>query len=123
MKNDTVRVVTESRAGETMELQVHDGAAIMEACDAAGAPIQFCCRSASCGTCRVEVLRGGDQLVPAGPDELLLLAVFDADPTRVRLACQLHVRAGDHGEARPGACELEREARAQGLVHVRALED
>lgn len=120
MSNNTVRVVAESRAGESMELQVLDGGAVMDACDAAGAPIQFCCRSASCGTCRVEVLRGGDQLLPAGPDELLLLAVFDADPSRVRLACQLRVRAV---QARPHACERELEAREQELVHVRALED
>jgi 2Fe-2S ferredoxin len=112
-------VVTESRAGASMKLHVQHGAAVMDACDAAGAPIQFCCRSASCGTCRVEVLRGGDQLVPAGPDELLMLAVFDADPARVRLVCQLRVRNEDHVD--------EVDARAQAhectTIHVRALED
>jgi 2Fe-2S ferredoxin len=97
--------VAESHAGESVELTLHDGDSVMDACDREGAPIPFCCRSASCGTCQIEVLRGAEQLLPAAADELLMLAVLDADPARFRLACQLRVRAGDQ------------------LVHLRALDD
>ena len=85
-------IVAEAASGEQLSMPVKDGARVVEACDAHDAPIPFCCRSAACGTCRVEVLEGADRLEPAERDELELLQVFDADPSRVRLACQLRLR-------------------------------
>jgi ferredoxin len=33
---------------------------LVDICDSSGAPVAFSCRSASCGTCRVDVLEGLD---------------------------------------------------------------
>lgn len=64
---------------------------LVDVCDEARAPVAFSCRSASCGTCRVEVLGGAELLEPAGPDEKDVLEVFRA-PANVRLACQARVK-------------------------------
>ena len=66
---------------------------LLDACDDAGAPIAFSCRSANCGTCLVAVLAGVDRLVPAGPDERETLAFVGA-PSDQRLACQVVLRPG-----------------------------
>jgi ferredoxin len=60
---------------------------LLDACDQAHAPVAFSCRSAACGTCRVEVVSGGELLEPAGSDEIEVLAAFEAPPSH-RLACQ-----------------------------------
>jgi ferredoxin len=70
-----------------------DGGRLIDACDDARAPVAFSCRSASCGTCRVEVLAGAELLDLPGPDELEVLAIFAAAPAE-RLACQAIVRPG-----------------------------
>jgi ferredoxin len=54
------------------------------------ADVPFSCRSATCGTCRVEVTEGADALEPADSDEREVLALF-GDPPEVRLCCQLRV--------------------------------
>jgi ferredoxin len=66
---------------------------LLDACDEARAPVAFSCRSANCGTCRVEVLAGADLLEPARADEAEVLALTLALPAE-RLACQIVVRAG-----------------------------
>ena len=50
--------------------------------------VPFSCRSASCGTCRVEVLGGADALSVAEEDELEVIEIFGDEPG-VRLCCQL----------------------------------
>jgi ferredoxin len=85
--------VLRSAHGPAVTLVV-DGGRLLDACDDARAPVAFSCRSASCGTCRVEVLAGADLLEPPGPDELEVLAIFAASPAE-RLACQAIVRPGD----------------------------
>lgn len=84
--------VLQSQHGPAVTLTV-EGGRLLDACDDARAPIAFSCRSASCGTCRVDVLIGADLLEPAGPDELEVLAIFAAAPTE-RLACQALIRPG-----------------------------
>ena len=54
------------------------------------ADVPFSCRSASCGTCRVEVLAGAEALLPADEDELEVLRIFD-DGEGIRLCCQLEL--------------------------------
>ena len=66
---------------------------LIDVCDDARAPVAFSCRSASCGTCRVEVLAGADLLEPPGPDELETLRLLGA-PLGERLACQATARPG-----------------------------
>jgi len=79
--------------GPAVAVDLPDGGALVDVCDDAHAPVPFSCRSASCGTCRVEVLAGAALLEPPKRDELEVLDIFTAAPTH-RLACQAVVRAG-----------------------------
>ena len=78
-----------------LEVASPGGARLVDLCDEKSAGVPFSCRSASCGTCRVEVLEGADLLEPAEDDELDVLDIFGDDPTRCRLACQIRIRPGD----------------------------
>jgi ferredoxin len=71
-----------------------DGGALIDLCDENSAPVSFSCRSASCGTCRVELLEGADLLEPPKPPEIEVLDLFGDEPGKVRLACQARVKAG-----------------------------
>lgn len=53
--------------------------------------VQYSCRAATCGTCRVEVLEGGEALSEPEADELDVLEIFGDDPKRVRLCCQVRL--------------------------------
>ena len=90
----TVAVIAESNAGRRVAIDAPEGAALIDLCDVHAAPIPFSCRSASCGTCRIHVLQGADELLPPAQDELELLDVFDHKPPHVRLACQAVLRPG-----------------------------
>ena len=90
----TAKVMTESSAGRVVEIDAPEGAALIDLCDAHEAPIPLSCRSASCGTCRIHVLEGADDLLPPGEDELDLLDVFNLKPPHVRLACQARLAPG-----------------------------
>jgi ferredoxin len=92
--NSIVKVITESSTGRAVEIDAPEGAALVDLCDAHEAPIPFSCRSASCGTCRIHVLEGADDLLPPAEDELDLLDVFNLKPPHVRLACQARLRPG-----------------------------
>src|SRR5262249_49614341 len=62
---------------------------LIDVCDEAHAPVEFSCRSANCGTCRVEVLAGAGLLEPPGEEELRVLASPTPRPVEAqRLACQ-----------------------------------
>lgn len=52
--------------------------------------VPYSCRSANCGTCRVEVQQGLEAFAEADDDELGILDVFGSQP-KVRLACQLKI--------------------------------
>jgi 2Fe-2S ferredoxin len=88
------QIIAESHDGLRSEMFVEQGSAVIDACDQHAAPIPFCCRSAACGTCRVDVLEGSEHLVPPAQDELELLRAFAADPAHTRLACQLRLQPG-----------------------------
>jgi ferredoxin len=94
-------------AAPAVEACVPEGGALVDVCDDTLAPVPFSCKSANCGTCRVEVLEGADELLPPNDDELEVLHLFGA-PRGVRLACQakmkpglarLHVRVLSRGSA------------------------
>jgi ferredoxin len=73
---------------------VPEGGRVLDICDdhpKAGIP--FSCRGANCGTCRVEVLEGDAFCAPASIDERDLLSRLGNRP-RMRLGCQLEIRAG-----------------------------
>lgn len=79
--------------GPAAMADIEAGGPLIDVCDQARAPVLFSCRSASCGTCRVDVLEGADLLAPPGRDELDVLEIF-ASPRTHRLACQAVARPG-----------------------------
>ena len=83
--------ITENELGPAVTLEAEGP--IVDVCDDAHAPVLFSCRSASCGTCRVEVLVGAELLDPAGEDEREVLRIFAAGAGE-RLACQAVARPG-----------------------------
>ncbi len=99
------RIVFESAHFPAVEAEAPDGARLVDVCDDRNAPVPFSCRSASCGTCRIDVLEGTDLLDPPGDEELDILDIFGDEPGPRRLACQVRVHAG------------------AGLLRVRAAND
>ncbi|HET9627123.1 MAG TPA: 2Fe-2S iron-sulfur cluster-binding protein [Kofleriaceae bacterium] len=93
-----MKVILESSTGRTLEVDAAPGAKLEHLVDDHNGPIPFSCRSASCGTCRIHVLEGADQLVPAAQDEIDLLDVYDHVPPLIRLTCQ--------GRLAPGATRI-----------------
>jgi 2Fe-2S ferredoxin len=90
------KVVIESLEGpsKTVTIDATKGGALVDLCDENPTPVPFSCRSASCGTCRIDVLEGSDQLLPPKDEELDILDVFGDDPKKRRLACQAEMRPG-----------------------------
>lgn len=70
-----------------------DGGELVDLCDLHFAPIPFSCRSASCGTCTIDVIEGADLLEPPNPAERELLELLNLR-SRSRLACQTRVKCG-----------------------------
>jgi ferredoxin len=87
-------VVFESPDSPPLEVSAPDGAGLMDLCDDFRATVPFSCRTASCGTCRIEVLEGADALEPAEDEELDVLDVFGDKPPDRRLCCQARLRVG-----------------------------
>ena len=79
--------------GPDRRVDVAEGGRLVDICDGAEAPVPFSCRSATCGTCRVEVYQGDELLEPAEGPEAELLGLL-GDPPTFRLACQARVRPG-----------------------------
>jgi ferredoxin len=77
-----------------VEADAPAGTRLVDLCDERNAPVPFSCRSASCGTCRIDVLEGAELLEPPRDEELDVLDIFGDDPARRRLACQAQVRPG-----------------------------
>src|SRR5690606_5622018 len=71
------------------EAEAHPGDRFVDITDEhPKADVPYSCRSASCGTCRVEVVKGLEAMAEAEDDKLEVLYQFGDEP-RVRLACQL----------------------------------
>jgi len=75
-----------------MVLEAPQGGALVDLCDKNAAPVPFSCRSASCATCRIEVLEGAALFEEAEDEELAILDVFGAGPSEQRLACQAKLK-------------------------------
>lgn len=82
-----------SVAGSAKEALAPEGGPLLDICDEVLAPIPFSCRSASCATCHIEVLAGGDLLEPPEEAEQDLLDVVGG-PEGSRLACQAIIKGG-----------------------------
>ncbi|MGB8225143.1 MAG: 2Fe-2S iron-sulfur cluster-binding protein [Polyangiales bacterium] len=71
------------------EVDAQPGEAIMDITDMhPAAEVPYSCRAATCGTCRVQVLEGGDALSTPDTYELEVLEIFGDTPDKVRLSCQ-----------------------------------
>jgi ferredoxin len=79
--------------GRKKQVEAPAGGELVDICDDCLAPIPFSCRSASCGTCHVQVLEGAELLEPPSAEEAELLSVLGGKGV-LRLACQARVRAG-----------------------------
>jgi ferredoxin len=78
------------------EVDAEPGEAIMDITDAnPAAEVPYSCRAATCGTCRVEVVEGGNALSTADEFELEVLDIFGDTPDKVRLCCQAKLIGGD----------------------------
>ena len=76
--------------GPDNRVEVTEGERLVDVCDRVQAPVPFSCRSATCGTCRVEVYEGVELLEPREGPEAELLGLL-GDPPTYRLACQAKV--------------------------------
>ena len=80
--------------GPDCRVEAADGERLVDLCDRAEAPVPFSCRSATCGTCRIEVWEGEELLEAPNVSEAALLAIL-GDPPGVRLACQAKLGRGE----------------------------
>ena len=76
---------------EDLLVEAPVGALLVDIADASGADITFGCRSGSCGTCRVRVVRGLEHCSPMTAEERDFLAGLEV-PANERLACQVAVQ-------------------------------
>jgi ferredoxin len=74
-------------------VEVPEGGELLDICDRVFAPVAFSCRSATCGTCHIEVVQGAELLEPPNDEERELLELIRG-PASGRLACQARVRPG-----------------------------
>jgi ferredoxin len=90
-----VLVVFEVPGVPALEVPAPDGTALIDLCDEKSVGVPFSCRSASCGTCRVDVLEGAELLEPPADEEIDVLDIFGDDPAERRLACQMRIRGAE----------------------------
>ena len=98
-------IVFETKKGPVLTISLPDGGSLADVCDEKNAPVPFSCRSASCGTCCIEVLEGERELMVAADEELDVLDALDRKAPKFRLACQAHVKGG------------------QGVLRVRSVDE
>ena len=89
------KVFFRTNDGEEVSADAPEGGSLADLCDRVDAPIPFSCRSANCGTCRIEVIDGPNELLPPKDEELDVLDIFAIEPPKYRLACQSQMRPGE----------------------------
>ena len=76
---------------EDLLVEAPAGTLLLDIADASGADITFGCRSGSCGTCRIRVVRGIGHCSPMTTEERDFLAGLGV-PGDQRLGCQMAVQ-------------------------------
>lgn len=71
--------------------EVPAGTSFLEFCQKSNAPHDFGCTVGSCGTCRLVIEKGADQVNPITPEELETVEMCTA-VAGARLGCQLVIR-------------------------------
>lgn len=89
------KIIFETKKGPVLSVLLPGGGSLADVCDEKNAPIPFSCRSASCGTCCVQVLEGEAELQKPEDEELDVLDALDRKPPTFRLACQAIVKTGE----------------------------
>lgn len=82
----TVRFVSED-----LEVEVDKGITLIDLANEVDCDITFGCRSGSCGTCRIRVVQGGENLTPPDAEEKEFLSGFGAQANE-RLACRVAIQ-------------------------------
>lgn len=75
---------------DDLDVEVPSGTRLIEIVEASGADITFGCRNGTCGTCRVRIVEGLQNLSPLTPEERDFLAALQAGESE-RLGCQFSV--------------------------------
>ncbi|MEY4631307.1 MAG: hypothetical protein RIQ81_1427 [Pseudomonadota bacterium] len=75
---------------EDLEVDADEGIALVDVAAEVDCDITFGCKSGSCGTCRIRVVAGKENLSPASKEESDFLSDFGAHPDE-RLGCQLKI--------------------------------
>lgn len=75
---------------EDMTAEVPDGASFIDIVDATGADVTFGCRNGTCGTCRVIIEDGAQNVSEKRREEDDFLKSIEADSAS-RLGCQLKI--------------------------------
>lgn len=73
---------------EDMDVEVPPGVSFLDVVEVSGADVTFGCRNGTCGTCRVRIESGMENLSPMNREEKDFLATLDASNDE-RLGCQL----------------------------------
>jgi ferredoxin len=76
---------------EDLEAEAPEGIGLAEVAEAVGADITFGCRTGSCGTCRVRVIRGLEACSAPDSEERDFLAGLGASADQ-RLACRVKLK-------------------------------
>ena len=77
--------------GNSKTVDASEGGELVDICDLHFAPVPFSCRSASCGTCHIDVLEGEEHLEPPEAAEAELIELLGGHG---RLACQARLKSG-----------------------------
>lgn len=88
------------------EVDAEPGEALIDITDAnPAADVPYSCRAATCGTCRVQVVEGGDALSVAEIEEIEVLDIFGDSPEEVRLCCQAKLVGGSAARVTLRVCD------------------
>lgn len=76
---------------EDMDVEISaTGAKFQDIVEASGADVTFGCRNGTCGTCRIRIEDGLENISPKGREESDFLQSIEAQPNE-RLGCQIRV--------------------------------
>ena len=75
---------------EDMEVEAPVSTAFQQIVEACGADVTFGCRNGTCGTCRVRIEEGTENISIHTPEEKEFLALMEALPNE-RLGCQIKI--------------------------------
>jgi ferredoxin len=73
-------------------LRINEDCELSKTVNASNSPILFGCRTGICGTCMVEIISSDQPLPKPSDDEIEVLKIFERDPSRYRLACQMKMK-------------------------------